>query len=66
MDHDDTSKEARRERQRLALLAAAGTWDDPSQERLDTEEGVREFLEELRRPSEERRLRLERLWRDEE
>lgn len=50
-----------RERQRQALAAAAGSWSDESQARLDTAEGARRFLDELRAPDEERRARLEAL-----
>ena len=50
-----------RERQRRALLAAAGSWSDPSQARLDTEEGVRGYLEELREPDRQRAKYLEEL-----
>lgn len=57
-----TRDRLRRERQREAFLQAAGSWNDPSQARLDTEEGVREYLDELRRPGLERR---QRLWEEE-
>jgi hypothetical protein len=43
-----------RERQREALEAAAGSWNDPSQAYLDTDEGIEAYLNETRRGCEER------------
>src|SRR5687768_2620574 len=48
-----------RERQRRALLAAEGLWSDPSQAHLDTEEGIRRYLEEPRAADREREAYLE-------
>ena len=56
-----TRERLRREQQRRAFLQAAGSWSDPSQARLDTEEGVREYLDEIRRPHEDRLKRLAEL-----
>jgi hypothetical protein len=53
-----TRDRLRRERQRQAFIEAAGSWNEPSQARFDTEEGIRDYLEEVRQPGVERRKRL--------
>ena len=50
-----------RQRQREGLLAAAGAWSDESEACLDTPEGVRRFLDEMRAGDREREERLEAL-----
>jgi Arc/MetJ-type ribon-helix-helix transcriptional regulator len=50
-----------RERQRQALLAAEGLWSDPSQVELDSDEGIRRYLEETRVAEGEREAYLEGL-----
>jgi Arc/MetJ-type ribon-helix-helix transcriptional regulator len=50
-----------RERQRKALAAAAGIWNDPSQAYLDTQEGIERYLDETRKQDLERASELEKL-----
>lgn len=50
-----------REQQRRALADAAGCWDDPTQQNLESAEAVRGYLEETRRADLEHVARLEAL-----
>lgn len=59
--NEATRERLRRDEQRRAFLAAAGSWNDPSQAKLDTDEGIQEYLDETRRASEERLKRLDEI-----
>jgi len=58
---DATRERLLRERQRQALAAAAGSWNDESHPNLQTAEDVRRYLEEARATDVERQARLESL-----